>query len=338
VLIHYGKIDEAQLQTAMERQRTFLREQSSVPHSKTKEEPPRLRLGQILVAEGILTDADISQVLEIRTLDIIYDLFLWKEGHFEFVTDNPLPADFTRVALSTTKVIMDGAYRADELARYRTLIPSDRTILELNAGWTSSLQSGQTTRQLLFFVEKRMSVAEISYNMHCSPFEVYAQLYELVRNGIAVVAGEAPETPDPVAQIPNLPDETSELLLLARRELDGDQVEKALSIIQSVLRRDPKNTAAQKLLVEAEHDFVDWVYSKISPTAVPNILVLPDDLAQYQIGPQEGFIISRINGAWDIQSILSICPFREADSLQMILTLIDQGIIELEGQHGLRRS
>jgi hypothetical protein len=37
-----------------------------------------------------------------------------------------------------------------------------------------------------------------------------------------------------------------------------------------------------------------------------------------EIDPQEGFMLSRINGSWDIQSILSICPFREADCLRMI--------------------
>jgi hypothetical protein len=38
-------------------------------------------------------------------------------------------------------------------------------------------------------------------------------------------------------------------------------------------------------------------------------------------------MLSRINGEWDIASILSICPFREADSLRMIKTLLDKGLI-----------
>jgi hypothetical protein len=38
-------------------------------------------------------------------------------------------------------------------------------------------------------------------------------------------------------------------------------------------------------------------------------------------------VLSRINGEWDVQSILSICPFREADSLSMIKKLLDKGII-----------
>lgn len=310
ILIHYGKITEAQLQAAMEDQRGN-----------------GGRLGQILIKQGILKEEDVAQVLKIRTLEIIYNLFLWKEAHFEFCIEEPLPADFTRVEVEPTKVIMEGIYRADELVRYRTLIPSDRTVMELGAGWTSSLGIGKETRQLLYFLEKRMSVAEICYNMHASPFSVYAQLYDLVNKGLAHVAGELPEIPEPVNEMPDLPKGPSELLLLARDELNSEQAEKALSIIHTVLRREPKNAAAQSLLVQAENKYVEQVYSMISPTGVPRIVIRTDDLAGKEIGPQEGFVLSRINGEWDIQSILSICPFREADSLRMIKSLLDNGII-----------
>ncbi|MGI8897360.1 MAG: DUF4388 domain-containing protein [Pyrinomonadaceae bacterium] len=313
VLIHYGKINETQLQAAMEVQR--------------KAGGPRL--GQILVKQGILRDDEVVEILKIRTLEIIYDLFLWKEAHFEFCIEDPLPEDFTRVDVEPTKVIMEGIYRADELARYRTLIPSDRAVMELGAGWTSSLGIGKETRQLLYFLEKRMSVSEICYNMHTSPFAVYAQLYDLVNKGLANVAGELPQIPDPVSHMPDLPEGAAELLLLARVELDNDQAERALSIIHTVLRREPKNTAAENLLIEAERKFISKVYAKIPPSGVPRIVLKPEELAKKEIGPQEGFVLSRINGEWDIESILSICPFREADSLRMIKSMLDNGIIGL---------
>ncbi len=311
VLIHYGKLDEAQLQAAMEAQRNS----------------GGARLGQVLVAQGVLTEDEIADILKIRTLDIIYDLFVWKEAHFEFVTAEPLPDNFTRIDVEPTLVIMEGVYRADELSRYHTLIPSDRTVLELGSGWTSSLSLGKEIRQLLYFVEKRMSVAEICYNMHASSFEVYAQLYDLVNKGLAVVAGELPETPDLVSVVSDLPEIPAELLLLARDELRNNDPEKALSIIHTVLRREPKNSAAQNLLLKAEEKFIEQVHAKMPPTGVPKIIVNPEALADKSIGPQEGFVLSRINGEWDIQSILSICPFREADSLRLIKTLLDNGII-----------
>ena len=63
------------------------------------------------------------------TLDAIYDLFLWNDGEFEFYDEEPLPDDLLLIEVEPTTVIMEGIYRLDELARYRTLVPSDRSIL-----------------------------------------------------------------------------------------------------------------------------------------------------------------------------------------------------------------
>jgi hypothetical protein len=333
VLIHYGKITEEQLQAAMEVQRHEGQSlKSHVPgDSEEKEDvtPPvvKKRLGQVLIDSGIVSEAEVIEVLEIRTLDIIYDLFIWKVGTFEFCAAGPLPADFTRVHVEPNRVIMEGVYRSDELARYQTLIPSDRSVMELGSGWTSSIGLGQTTRQLLYFLEKRMSVAEISYNMHSSPFEVYGQLYELVQKGLARVSGELPEDKDWAPLPPASPDTPDDMVTIASRELDQDNGEKALSIIHAVLEREPNNGAAHALLVKAEQKFIDRMYKEISPAGVPKIVIGTDELANKEIGPQEGFMLSRINGEWDVQSILSICPFREADSLGMIKKLLDKGII-----------
>lgn len=310
MLLHYGHINESQLQAAMEAQRN-----------------EGGRLGQILIRQGVLAEEEVKKVLEVRTLEIIYDLFIWKEGHFDFCVEDPLPPDFTRVHLEVTRVTMEGVYRADELKRYQTLIPSDRSVMELGPGWTSSLTLGKETRQLLFFLEKRMSVAEICYNMHCSAFEVYGQLFDLVKKGIANVAGELPEIADPVTQMSDLPEETADLLLLVRDEVKNKNVERALSILHTALKREPKNAAAQALLVQTEKQFIHEVYKQFSPTGIPKILITLEELSQREIEPQEGFVLSRMNGEWDIQSILSICPFREADSLRMIKKLYEDGVI-----------
>ncbi len=267
-------------------------------------------------------------ILKTRTLDAIYDLFVWTEGQFEFYDDESLPEDLIMVEVEPTTVIMEGIYRIDELARYRTLVPSDRSILELGAGWTASLKLGKEFRQILYFVEKRMSVAEICYHMHASAFHVYGQLYDLISKGVARIAGELPEgTNSTPAEIEDLPESLTELIWSAERKLKDDP-EAALVMIQRVLEEDPKNVEAQKLLPVAEEKLIKRIYSSgIAPTAVPVLLVSPSILTEQVLGPQEGFILSRINGDWDIQSILSICPFRDADCLRMIKRLIERGVI-----------
>ncbi len=310
VLIHYGKLDEAQLQAAMEDQRKA-----------------GGKLGEILVAQGSMTSAGVLEILRIRTLDIIYDLFVWENAHFEFFDAEPLPSDLIRIEVEPTTIIMEGIYRVDELSRYRTLILSDRAVLELAAGSAGSHGVSKDVRQILQFIEKRMTVAEICYNMHDSSFNIYAQLFDLVSNGIVRVAEESPASADPFTELTDLPEDPAEMLWLARRELKDNNADKALDLIHRMILAQPKNAEHQTLLQEAETQFVKQAYSQLSPQSVPKILMLPEALTEQQLGPQEAFVLSRINGEWDIQSILSICPFREADSLRMIKSLEQAGII-----------
>jgi hypothetical protein len=175
-----------------------------------------------------------------------------------------------------------------------------------------------------------MSVAEICYHMHASAFHVYGQLYTLIGEGVARVAGELPEESMPkLAPVEHLPESVTEMIWSAQGKLDSDP-EAALAMVQRALEQQPNNADAQKLLLDAEERYVKHVYANdLLPQAVPQLLVAPSDLQLQQITPEEGFVLSRINGSWDIQSILSICPFREADCLRMIRDLLKRGIIGL---------
>ena len=314
MLLHYGKIDESQLQAAMEIQR-----QSGG------------KLGETLSTRGFVGQSDVMEVLRTRTLEIIYDLFIWDEAQFEFFDNDPPPADLIRIRVEATAVIMDGIYRIDEWSRYRTVIPSDRTFFELTPGWTQSLNASKEIRQVLFHVEKRLTAAEICYNMHTSLFHASALLFDLVNEGAVRVAGEAPPPATEVASdlsALKLPQTVPELLNLARAELKENNVENSLAIVHSALEQEPKSPEAQRLREETEKKFVAQVFKNgLSRRSVPKLLESLEQLEHERLGPQEGFLLSRINGESDIEAILSICPFREADSLRMIKKLLDNGII-----------
>jgi hypothetical protein len=312
VLLHYGKIEEAQLQTAMEIHRQL-----------------GVKLGVVLSERGFISQKDVVEVLRTRTLEIIYDLFIWEEAEFEFFDREPVPADLIRIQVNVTSVIMDGIYRIDEWERYRKVIPSERAFFELNSGWTQSLNESKEVREVLYHVEKRMTAAEICYNMHTSLFHACALLFELVARDVIRVAGEAPEPPA-ADGLPDLkpPQTVPELLTLARTELKEDNPETALAIIERVLEQEAQNTEARRLQADAEKKFIAQVYRNgFSPRSVARMLVTSEQLEHERLGPQEGFVLSRINGEADIESILSVCPFREADCLRMIKRLLDGGII-----------
>lgn len=315
VLVHYGKIDETALGIGLEIQR-----QSGG------------KLGTILSSRGLVSQDDIMDVLRTRTLEIIYDLFIWEEADFEFLDHEPLPDDLIRIQVDATSVIMDGIYRIDEWARYRSVIKSELTVFELSPGWTKAADESAETRAVLFHVDKGMTTAEICYNLHTSLFHASALLFDLVNKGVIRVAGEvSPPAQEPEERsAPDLPQTVPELLSLARGELP-ENPENALAAIHDALNQEPNNLEAQQLREEAEQKLITRIYQNgVSPQAVPRMLISFEQLEQLRLDPQEGFVLSRINGELDVASVVSVCPFREADTLRMIKKLRDDAVIEMK--------
>ena len=270
------------------------------------------------------------EVLRTRTLEIIYDLFIWEEADFEFLGDEPLPNDLIRIQVNATSVIMDGIYRIDEWSRYRTVIKSDRTVFELNPEWAQSADDSNETREVLLHVDKGMTAAEICYNMHTSLFHGSALLFDLIDKGVIRVADEAPPPAgEPAHRLtPGLPQTVPELLSLARAETESP--ENALAAIHNALNQEPNNQEAHQLREEAEQKLIAQIYKNGVPAeAVPRLLISFEQLEQHRLDPQEGFVLSRVNGELDVESIVSVCPFREADTLRIIKKLLDSSVIEM---------
>ena len=53
------------------------------------------------------------------------------------------------------------------------------------------------------------------------------------------------------------------------------------------------------------------------------------ELTMQDLDAQEGFVVSRVNGQWDVQSILKLCPMTEQDALMIFARLIERRVIEL---------
>jgi hypothetical protein len=48
------------------------------------------------------------------------------------------------------------------------------------------------------------------------------------------------------------------------------------------------------------------------------------------LDPHEGFVLSRVNGQWDVQSILKLCPMGEEEAMLIFARLLERKLIKLE--------
>ena len=311
-LLHYGKIDETGLKAGMEKHRQL-----------------KIPLGRALVHLGLIHDGEMMELLRERALEIIYELFLWEQADFAFEDNALLPQDLIRIQIRPTSVVMEGIFRLDEWQRYRARIPSDRIVLGLVPGQSlHDVTAGSQLPKVLWYIKKQLTVGEICYNMHASPFHVYSLLYSLLCEGAIQVLDELPKLVSPPPPLPECLEAPDDLLERAKEYVKREKAAEALDILTNYLELDPNHSEAGALLVAAESMLVRQIYhSSIRPDAIPFLTVSIDALTTTELGPKEGFILSRINGSWDVKSILSICPFREAECLTIIQKLCAKKLI-----------
>jgi len=104
----------------------------------------------------------------------------------------------------------------------------------------------------------------------------------------------------------------------------------ATEAYERVLSLDGVNQAAKKgLLAVVDSRKKAKTAKRIPLNKVPRMRLTAIALAQQHFDPQEGFVLSRINGQWDVQSILKLCPMPETDTLSIFSQLLDRQVIEL---------
>ena len=306
-LLFQGKITEIQLKRALEQQ-----------------QQTKATLGKILVQEGFVSQPDVEQALVSRTEEVIYDLFLWEDGYFHFIAEGYDLDEHILINLDINAIIFEGVRRKDEWARIRGVFPSNDIVLSLRQGIdlkTLSLSSLQ--KKLLFLLTLGQPVSEIILELHGSDFLVNFELFQLYEMGVIEVTEVHSQ---PVAE-----DDPERLFKKGLLLIDSRKYQEAIGVFQEILRVDPQNSRADEQIERAEKAICEDYYRQSIPAhKVPYFIVPEAALTRYNLSHQEGFVASRINGGWDVRSIVMLSPLREIEILQVLDKLIKMELIALK--------
>ena len=277
-------------------------------------------LGAILVSTGILTEAALRQSLQEKAEETIYDLFLWPEGRFEF-REGELPT-LIEINMEVTGVIMEGIRRVDEWARIREAFGSSLASFKVKSG--APRPTDIVEARALELAAAGRSLAEIALDMHRSEFDAASVLFSLHERGLVDAAPAAAEAPaDLVGTI-------HDLLAAATKRLDERRYEEAMAAYEEVLAMDRLNQNAKKgLIAVIEARGRDRAMRKVPLEKVPVLCVDMAELTRQNFDAQEGFVLSRVNGEWDVRSILKLCPMGEDAALLIVSRLLERKVIRL---------
>ncbi len=324
-----------------------------------------LHLGRILVEMGVIGPEELAKQLEAKAEETIYSLFDWGDhATFRFEPAAEGGRDTFPVDLGVEDVLLRGMKRFDEMMRIRQVFADPGTILRYTEIPPSpEIFRNKMARTMYAAIDGERSIAEILLLVHGSDYIVYKFLYELHRNGYVEIAGvkSRPE-PDPPAAVMEAPaaavaraappksggpaarsatavaaplataaGSLAERLAEAEQAMGRNQYDVALEILDALYREHPTDESLRRLAAEAEAAFVDRAYRHWLPQHKVPVLTRPaEELAtEARLSPAEFFLLSRIDGLWDVRSIIQVAPLREADALRTLKRLRELGMIEL---------
>src|SRR5438067_6697208 len=303
-------------------------------------------LGKILVMIDAVSEEELQRLMRIKAEEAIYDIFLWRDGDFHFI-DAELPKqEMIPLQVDVTGIIMEGTRRVDEWQRIRLLIPSEALVpaalKAIDERVADGLNFDDAQRTVVAAIDGKRNVADIVLESRSSSFLVAETLYRLVREGFielreptpekaaAVAAQMSPKVSSAklpaVAETPE--DEVTALLNRAQQALRGRDYEKAQRLLKAAENLDPNHPKVRSSIKGAEAAIVSDLRTQgLHDSRVPAVAKSFDDISKMNFTPNEGFMLSRVNGQWDIGSLIKISPIREPDALLIFYRLWKDGII-----------
>jgi hypothetical protein len=316
-LVSHGFISETELSNAIQMQ-----------------EKTGMLLGKILLTIGAISDEDLNRLLKLKAEEGLYDIFSWSEGAFRFV-DGELPEkNFIAMSLEVTGIVLEGARRVDEWKRIREVIPSPEAIPVAVVEPLDDPSLSQGARQVLQLVNDDRTIEEICLQTHSSEFHVCRVLFDqyLLRRLKVVKPRNRRDGAAGAVRGAGAVDAES-LVGTAHRYLDQNDYEQALRHLRAARSLEPESKEIQGKVTQGEGRLKEFLEKEgITLKSVPVLAANLQELTASKISPQEGFMLTRINGSYDIESILKISPMPQLDALLVFWRLHKEGHIQLKGK------
>ncbi|PYQ27237.1 MAG: hypothetical protein DMF56_20900 [Acidobacteria bacterium] len=323
-LMSHGYLTEPELKKAMEVQM----------HSG-------ILLGKILVMIDVISEEDLQRLMRRKAEEEIYDIFLWTDGDFYFVDDELPQMEMIPLQVDVTGIIMEGTRRVDEWQRIRELVPN-QGVIPVPVKEVDYTDLEEVEEPIVRAIDGKRTIADIVLESRSSEFVVSSTVYTLVRHGFANLVDPDTQkmariTEEMVVAAAVVPAEFSEvdeiqsLLNAAQAALKIRDYEKTQRLLRAAQNLDPNHARVRSAIKGAETVILGELRTQgVMDAKVPKVAKSLDEITEMNFSPNEGFILSRINGTWDIGSLIKISPIRETDAMLIFHKLWRDGIIALE--------
>ncbi len=284
-------------------------------------------LGELLVVVGRLTQDELEPLLRVKTEETIFDLFLWEEGEFRFL-ENILPGKkFQDLTIPVDALIFEGARRLDEWQRIRTLVPDPRSIPKVvHALDVSSM--GPLELALLREINGSNSIEQIARNCRTATFHALKFVFHGLENGVL----ETSPAERGAEQIPGLSEGSWRRLLKdADRLIKQGHLLEGYRGLEALEERFGDHRQAHELAEGLRRAIRSCLKNEgLDDRAVPELAISIAELTKLDCAPEEGFLLSRINGIYTLGEVFELLPGKVLEKQLLVKSLLDKGLLRLK--------
>ena len=324
-LVSHGYINEHELTKAIEMQ-----------------EETGMLIGKILVTIGGISEEELRQLLVHKTEESIYDMFSWEEGEFRFVDNDRLTRGMIPLALDVAALTLQGMNRLDEWQRIRRVIPSGKAVPvlvdEIDESGVSMVE-----QRILDQINDDRTIQEIALETHSNEYLVSRIVFRQQQKGrVKVVVPRGAEVIEPAEPAPQseqaqetssteLVVDAGHILGLADGFADEGDFNSALRHMRAARSLEPDNrkvldhykACEEKIKQALVEDGLDLKSTPILERSV-------EELTSLKLSPEEGFLLTRIDGTSSIESLLKISPLERLEAELVFHKLMKGGHIKLQ--------
>src|SRR6185295_18825883 len=278
-------------------------------------------LGKVLLMSGLIGEAELIEILSTKIRETVTDVVTWTEGQFDVVPRSQPPATGVNAQLPIEICLTVARRRAARMTAVMDVLGSDDATFDVP---TTALppvpEAGQVIDlpRIWGMAGDRRTAADIAAAFSGERFATYDALARMIEAGRLTVDRRHRERTNSAV----------ELAAGARGRLRQGDRAGALAMALQALHQDPSDAEVRKTFTQVERARVAEVAKQLlSRHRVPKRLQPPSP--EHGLNATELELANRVDGRWDLLSLVKSAGVREAEALLAFAHLAEVGVVEL---------
>ncbi len=304
ILVRSGIVGERALADALE-----ARAETGVP------------LGKVLLMSGLVSEALLIEILATKIRETVTDVLTWTEGQFDVVPRSQPPATGVNAQLPIEICLTVARRRTVRMRAIMDVLGNDdATFYVPSNALAPPPEPGQVidVPRIWAMAGDRRTAADIAAAFSAERYATYDALARMIETGRLTIDRRQRERTNSAV----------ELAAGARVRLRQGDRAGALAMATQALHQDPSDAEVRKTFTQIERARVAEVAKQmLSRHRVPKRLRPPGP--EHALSATEIELANRVDGRWDLLSLVKAAGVREAEALLAFAHLAEVGVVEL---------